>query len=91
MRMKLCVVAVSLVLFLTGCGSSMVRTPQGPPQWQQGYSEGCTSGYSAAGHPYYRWEKDPRRALDDRLYGMGWKDGFETCKSSYESTGRLLR
>lgn len=62
-----------------------------PQEYKDGYAAGCDSGYVAAGHPYYRFNKDVQRHASDALYKSGWDDGFAICKSKYESIGRALR
>lgn len=81
---------------LAGCvtnpNSPEMRMTRGqPPEYADGFRNGCDSGYVAAGHPYYRASKDVRRMLDDKLYAMGWNDGFAQCKGSYESIQRTIR
>lgn len=81
---------ISLMLaVLAGCApvESMTKrnTAGQPAEYSSGYSGGCSSGYVAAGHPYASAAKNVRRFLDDKLYAMGWNDGFATCKGSYDS------
>ena len=78
------------LLILAACATGTSRAPAGPLEYQQGYAEGCDSGYVAAGHPYYRFTKDPVRYGSDSLYAQGWNDGFMVCKGGYESTQRML-
>ena len=47
-----------------------------PPGFKDGYIDGCeTSKGSAYGH------KDAQRMVSDAQYLMGWKDGFDICRS----------
>ena len=78
------------VFFVAACASTMSDAPVGPAEYRQGYSAGCDSGYSAAGHVYYRFNKEPIRYETDRLYAQGWNDGFVVCKARHESTQRML-
>lgn len=96
MKLVTLLATVATLLAFTGCstklGSNEMRMTQGqPPEYADGFKNGCDSGYVAAGHPYYRASKDVRRMIDDKFYGMGWNDGFTQCKGSYEAIGRALR
>ena len=90
--MKLIILVALIGIPAAGCApvaSVTARNTAGqPPEYAQGYSDGCGSGYVAAGHPYARTMKDVRRFLDDKLYSMGWTDGFNNCKGSYDSLGK---
>ncbi len=66
----------------------MDRTPSGPPAYREGFAAGCDSGYSAAGNIYYRFNKDPQRAISDAMYASGWNDGFAVCKGKYDNIVR---
>jgi len=93
MRNKYSVFVALSILLVQGCATNQL--PLGvrdqPLPYQEGYRAGCDSGYVAAGHPYYRFNKDPGRFGSDTLYGQGWSDGFAVCKGSYESIGRAMR
>jgi hypothetical protein len=59
---------------------------EGKPQpYIDGHGDGCRSGYNAAGNPYFKMTKDPARFASDPMYAQGWTDGYNTCKSRYES------
>lgn len=73
------------LLALTSCATMMDQTPKGPLAWRYGFMDGCDSGYVAAGNPYYKFNKDHERYLNDPLYKSGWDDGFATCKGKYDS------
>lgn len=92
MKGALRIVAIGIVVSasVAACATSQSRVPPGPPAWQSGYADGCNSGYVAAGHPYYRYTKDVARAQTDQTYNMGWQDGFNACKGSYDSTIRMM-
>ena len=92
--MKRLLIVVSL-LALTGCATSQAEIdrhfgPDTPESYRVGFREGCDSGYRAAGHPYYQYQKDVRRAAEDKFYASGWQDGYDYCKSRYEAQGRAL-
>lgn len=83
-------VAAAILLAAAACSTSQGNIPAGPPAWRSGYADGCNSGYVAAGHPYYQYTKDVTRAQSDQTYNMGWQDGFNACKGSYDSTIRMM-
>jgi hypothetical protein len=84
-----------LALLLCGCiSTSQMATNQvshQPVAYQQGFKDGCDSGYAAAGHVYYRPAKNLSRWEADKLYTLGHNDGFAQCKGSYESIGRAVQ
>lgn len=76
-------------LCLSACAVMPDQVPiGGPPEYRAGFAAGCNSGYTAAGNIYYRFDKDPQRFLDDKLYAQGWGDGFGSCKANYEAFDR---
>lgn len=92
--MKLVLIALASAL-AAGCNTAQTRadrlTEGQPPAYRAGFGDGCYSGYSAAGNPYYRLTKDVRRYSSDDLYRMGWDDGMVNCKGNYESTTSMWR
>jgi hypothetical protein len=53
----LCLVLMVLLThcrFLTTPPSVQIEPPPGPPEFQQGYKDGCTSGIAAYGSQYYK-------------------------------------
>ena len=84
------IIIVIPLIIVAACATATSRAPTGPVEYRQGYAAGCDSGYSAAGHVYYRFNKDPVRYGTDRLYAQGWNDGLIVCKARYESTQRML-
>ena len=89
-NIKIYTIIGGLLIWLTGCATSMDRVNREvgehqPISYREGYQHGCNSGYVAAGHPYYKFEKNVNRHLNDALYRSGWDDGFAVCKGKYES------
>lgn len=80
--------ACSVVLFLSGCAPRAHEIPNGPKPYQEGFYDGCSSGYVAAGNPYYQYKKDVVKSNSDQYYKEGWTDGFNTCKGKYDSIMR---
>ena len=78
--------------FLCGCNTSLNyaerMAPGMPPLWQEAYSAGCDSGYSAAGNPYYKFRKDYPLYKNGEEYKDGWDAGYDACKTQYSNLGR---
>lgn len=56
-----------------------------PPEYKEGFINGCDSGYSAAGNIYIKPVKDVTRYIEDAKYKTGWDDGFSHCKGMSEA------
>lgn len=56
--------------------------PDGPPIYQQGFKDGCESGYSGYGNNFnkmfWKWKQDPKLA-QDKVYYQIWKDAYDYC------------
>lgn len=93
-RIFLPIIALAL---LSGCVAEQTQQQRDalvaegkPPQYADGYKDGCASGQSAAGNPYAKFAKDVARFNADKLYSQGWNDGFGVCKGRYESISRSV-
>ncbi len=55
--------------------------PQGPPDFMQGYRDGCASGYHDAGWEIYldRYRKDHEAYAASPDYRRGWDEGHGLC------------
>lgn len=88
-------ILIFAALILTACApvDAVTRrnTAGQPPDYVEGYRDGCGSGYVAAGHPYAQFRKELNQYLNDPVYKTGWDDGFATCKGRYESTLNMMR
>lgn len=90
------VVAVIFVGFvLVGCAGKQLQWQRDklsgqPEPYKDGYTDGCSSGTKAAGNPWFSFKKDVMRFGSDSIYAQGWTDGFNVCKSEYESTTRSM-
>jgi len=85
-----------IVVLLSGCASNMQGIDREigagqPLAYKEGYMGGCDSGYVAAGHPYYKFNKDVTRYSSENIYKQGWDDGFAVCKGKYDAIGQSLR
>lgn len=47
-----------------------------PPEFREGYSDGCNSARSVVGV-----KKDEARMKSDPQYAQGWRDGYDMCKA----------
>ncbi len=91
-----------LPLLITGCngknGSFDIRKPAsldltpppGPPEYEQGWSDGCESGMNAYAHDFYKSLRVFDLRLDpvlrqNRMYYQVWKDAFLYCAIYYDS------
>lgn len=88
-------IIIALTLFLAGCATSdsQVEADIGagqPPQYQAGYRDGCDTGLSAAGNPYYHFHKDVAATSSDPLYASGWQDGLMMCRDRYQTMMNIL-
>lgn len=69
-----------------GCASQPAPTPTAPlpkvnlsgypPEFRQGYTDGCASARSDAAR-----KRDETRFKSDANYATGWRDGFSICKA----------
>jgi len=54
-----------------------------PVAYQDGYKDGCNSGFVAGGSLFHAFTRDSQRTLDDEQYNQGWKSGYRQCKSKF--------
>lgn len=56
--------------------------PPGPPEYQQGFRDGCESGYSGYANNFnkvfHTWKQDPELAQNPVYYQI-WKDAYAYC------------
>lgn len=74
-------------VMLSACATEY-KTPDGPPEFKQGYANGCASGNVAGGNGLATFTKDAKRYDADPLYKQGWDNGFATCKGQFEAMDR---
>lgn len=80
MRVVLRACAVSLAVFAAGCTTSGANRDS--PEYQAGYSDGCTSGGargSQTGEAPVRQEDAWQQSGD---YRAGWSAGYHVCGAS---------
>lgn len=78
---------ILLILCLSGCASQKeIMINKGyPPDYAQGYQDGCASGNNAAGSMMDQFSKDVRLYKDNSNYHQGWNDGYKQCKAKQEA------
>jgi len=83
---------IMITMLSMGCASHMLEQERNklmqqaqPQEYIEGYVDGSSSGYQAAGNPYFKFRKDVDRFLTDDLYSQGWTDGFRISHSKYKA------
>lgn len=60
----------------------VMKPPPGPPEYEQGWLDGCESGYSGYGNStnkqFHTWRQDPILAQNPVYYQI-WKDAYWYC------------
>ena len=77
------IIFAAALLALSACSVTPAQSPPGPPNFQQGYADGCNSGYREAGHPYVSAARDWSAYQSDTLYKQGWEEGRQACFARY--------
>ncbi len=56
---------------------------KGPPDYVQGFDDGCDSGVASSGSILQRvfspYRRDPEK-IDNSLYKTGWSEGYNYCR-----------
>jgi hypothetical protein len=78
------VLLLGLAGILCGCSRNLVNPqipPPGSPAFEEGYLEGCDSGFASADRPGYTasWRKDEARYGGEPDYRRGWDAGLAAC------------
>lgn len=84
--MRKTLVALLVLSFLAGCGSTDKRgllAAGYAPEYVDGYVDGYSAGCHAIGHPFYEFAKDGPRFEQDHRYKRGWQDGFTIARCDY--------
>ena len=93
-----------LLLMMAGCGSAHMNfnwakpahldmnPPPGPPEYKQGWKDGCNSGWKAYTTTFNKvwgkFEQDPKLAQNPVYYQV-WKDAYAFCAAYAMSNGEL--
>lgn len=71
-----------------------VPPPNAPQEYQQGWIDGCETGFGAHGNDVYRWEypfKQNPSLVMNQMYYKAWKDAENYCRTyAAEYTQRAL-
>lgn len=83
---------ILITLLLAGCRPAALWfvAPEGPPDYQLGWQDGCDTGLSAEDANYmyrlaYGFKKRPEMAENDQ-YKSGWSDGMTYCRFVLDTT-----
>lgn len=76
---------LALALLLTAC--TVASAPPGSQMFQSGWKDGSSSGHSACGNGYYRYQKSVQQYENNSDYRIGWDDGFQMAKGNYVLSG----
>ena len=82
-----CLLAIALFGLVGGlcaCSRNLVNPqvpPPGSPAFEEGYLNGCASGFASADRPGYSasWRKDEARYGGEADYRRGWDAGLTAC------------
>jgi len=88
--------AVSVAGMLAACGGSLVNPqipPPGSPAFQDGYLDGCPSGFDDANREGYEtaYRKADTRYAREPDYKSGWDRGYAACFAEQERRPKLTR
>jgi len=87
------ILLLTTLSLLTACHNvpawkySMFERPVGnknyPPEYIQGWKDGCQSGAEASANHLYRFRykfQQDWKMLDNRLYVNGWENAYNQCR-----------
>lgn len=71
----------SIALGLAILAACRATIPAGPPAYQDGYRDGCNSGYADAFRPHHEqaYRVDRARFDSDADYKRGWQEAYAKC------------
>ncbi|MFO0995410.1 MAG: hypothetical protein U1F33_01915 [Alphaproteobacteria bacterium] len=69
---------MAMVLLLAACQGTV---PAGTPAYQDGYRDGCNSGYADAFRPHHEhaYRLDQARFDSNADYKRGWEEAYAAC------------
>lgn len=103
MRATIHIIAMLLMLqACTGLNGSLdlrkpasldLTPPEGPPEYEQGWIDGCESGMNAYSNTFYKWVRTFEYRQDpvlrhNKMYYQVWKDAFLYCSIFLETVNR---
>lgn len=76
--------AAGMGLLLIACASNLANPkipPPGPPGYQEGYLDGCRSGFAVAPRTGAEtdYQRNEARYASDGEYRQGWEAGLKAC------------
>lgn len=84
---------LSALFVISSCrpASLYAIQPPGPPEYKLGWEDGCDSGLSAQGGPFYKavfgFKKRPE-FNDSEMYKTAWNEGFSYCRFTLDPVGK---
>ncbi len=80
---------VSFIVTVTACDPTKpvsldTTPPPGPPEYQQGFKDGCESGMAGYGSPFYKTFHKARQdgvLAQNPVYYQIWKDAYAYCRT----------
>lgn len=77
-----------LLLFIVGCTSPALKPDMSKVEdknqaYQDGYFDGCHSGYVSGGSIYNNFKRDSARMKEDNDYRLGWNLAYKRCKDEF--------
>ncbi len=86
MQVNLINFIVIALLVISSCApvpAGLTKSPPGPPDFVNGYKDGCDSGLAAFGNSYYKMFYKFKKRFNpayDELYQNGWEKGYQYCR-----------
>ncbi len=99
MKQVLCLLLLTLLCACTGKDGAFdlrkpysldLTPPKGPPEYEQGWTDGCESGMQVYSYDFYKLILAFKFRLDpelrrNRMYYQVWKDAFLYCAIYWET------
>jgi hypothetical protein len=82
------IVLAMMLIMLDGCAwmtkpmSLDMTPPPGPPEYQQGFLDGCETAIGAYANPFYKTfhtAKQDAELAQNKVYYQIWKDAYAYC------------
>lgn len=86
MQVKFVNFIIVVFLVIASCApvpAGLTKSPPGPPDFVNGYNDGCESGLAAFGNSYYKMFYKFKKRFNpvyDELYQNGWEKGYQYCR-----------
>ena len=83
---------VAVLCLLAACSSTklgfkpdMSQVAGQPEDYQDGWRDGCNSGYYAGGYTYSGFARDSARLEANALYRDAWHNAYKQCKKEFRT------